>query len=219
MAIWYLRDQLKSGPIFGGPDHFIGLAVIIDTYANQKGLHRNVRPIISVMINDGTLHYDHEHDGGPHVIMGCEANVRNVHQETSLMVQYKDDQLTLKIDVDGERQWKDCLHLPAVRLPIDGYLGLSASTGELSDNHDICSLMVYELQTNSDLNNSVERGTIVPTVLNRISSSDPIIKAMGLSSFSLFCIAFFTLLAIVYLGSMGYLYWQTTVENRKKKLF
>ena len=42
LAIWYSRDRMQSGPVFGSRDYFSGLAVIADTYSNHNGPH-NVR--------------------------------------------------------------------------------------------------------------------------------------------------------------------------------
>lgn len=39
MAIWYTRERMKYGPVFGNKDFFEGLAVIIDTYSNHNGEH------------------------------------------------------------------------------------------------------------------------------------------------------------------------------------
>lgn len=43
-AIWYARDRLVPGPVFGSKDNFMGLAIILDTYSNHNGPH-NVRNI------------------------------------------------------------------------------------------------------------------------------------------------------------------------------
>jgi len=39
MAIWYTRERMKNGPVFGNKDLFEGLAVIVDTYSNHNGEH------------------------------------------------------------------------------------------------------------------------------------------------------------------------------------
>ena len=41
-AIWYTRDRMEGGDVFGSRDYFSGLAVIADTYSNHNGPH-NVR--------------------------------------------------------------------------------------------------------------------------------------------------------------------------------
>lgn len=46
-AIWYARDRLVTGPVFGSKDHFMGLAIILDTYSNHNGPH-NVRNAKSI---------------------------------------------------------------------------------------------------------------------------------------------------------------------------
>lgn len=38
-AIWYARDRLVPGAVFGSKDYFMGLAIILDTYSNHNGPH------------------------------------------------------------------------------------------------------------------------------------------------------------------------------------
>lgn len=38
-AIWYTKERMQPGPVFGSKDHFSGLAVILDTYSNHNGPH------------------------------------------------------------------------------------------------------------------------------------------------------------------------------------
>ncbi|KAM7028648.1 uncharacterized protein M8220_014466 isoform 1-T1 [Acridotheres tristis] len=49
------------------------------------------------------------------------------------------------IDIDGKHEWRDCIDVPGVRLPRGYYFGTSSVTGDLSDNHDIISLKLYQL--------------------------------------------------------------------------
>lgn len=39
MAIWYAKERMQPGPVFGNHDFFHGLVVIIDTYSNHNGEH------------------------------------------------------------------------------------------------------------------------------------------------------------------------------------
>ncbi|CAA9995657.1 unnamed protein product [Nesidiocoris tenuis] len=39
MAIWYTKDRMIQGPVFGNMDYFHGLAIFIDTYSNHNGEH------------------------------------------------------------------------------------------------------------------------------------------------------------------------------------
>lgn len=42
LALWYVKDRMIPGPVFGSKDLFSGLAIILDTYSNHNGVH-NVR--------------------------------------------------------------------------------------------------------------------------------------------------------------------------------
>lgn len=39
LAIWYAKERMEPGPVFGNKDFFQGLAVILDTYSNHNGPH------------------------------------------------------------------------------------------------------------------------------------------------------------------------------------
>ena len=57
-----------------------------------------------------------------------------------------------------------CLHFPeGVTLPTGYYFGMSATTGDLSDNHDIVSIKTYELDTPASMSKE-ERPDILPGV-------------------------------------------------------
>ncbi len=38
-SIWYARDRMQIGDVFGSKDYFMGLAIILDTYNNHNGAH------------------------------------------------------------------------------------------------------------------------------------------------------------------------------------
>jgi lectin, mannose-binding 2 len=42
-------------------------------------------------------------------------------------------------------KWEDCFSLPSVKIPSVAYLGFTAETGELSDNHDLISVSTKNL--------------------------------------------------------------------------
>lgn len=48
------------------------------------------------MVNNGTLHYDHDRDGTHTQIAGCEAKLRNFDHDTHIVVRYEYDTLTGK---------------------------------------------------------------------------------------------------------------------------
>lgn len=52
---------------------------------------------------------------------------------------------TVSTDIDNKAAWKECFRVERVRLPTGYYFGISATTGDLSDNHDILAVKLYEL--------------------------------------------------------------------------
>lgn len=50
-------------------------------------------------------------------------------------------------DLDNKREWEQCLQVKDVILPTGYYFGATATTGDLSDAHDIVSMKLYELES------------------------------------------------------------------------
>ena len=65
------------------------------------------------------------------------------YQETSLKVE-----LQYKKDSD---EWTECFETGPLKLPQTAYLGFSAETGELSDNHDIISITSHNLHVRTKM--------------------------------------------------------------------
>ncbi|CAB3369477.1 Hypothetical predicted protein [Cloeon dipterum] len=152
-AIWYAKDRMVGGPVFGNRDFFQGLAIIVDTYSNHNGPHNHQHPYISAMINNGSLHYDHDRDGTHTQLAGCEAKLRNLEHDTHVNIRYEKDTLTVSTDIENKAAWKECLSVKGVRLPTGYYFGASAATGDLSDTHDVISIKLYELDSPDDVSN------------------------------------------------------------------
>ncbi|XP_033617552.1 vesicular integral-membrane protein VIP36 isoform X3 [Fukomys damarensis] len=144
IALWYTRDRLVPGPVFGSKDNFHGLAIFLDTYPNDETTER-VFPYISVMVNNGSLSYDHSKDGRWTELAGCTADFRNRDHDTFLAVRYSRGRLTVMTDLEDKNEWKNCIDIVGVRLPTGYYFGASAGTGDLSDNHDIISIKLFQL--------------------------------------------------------------------------
>lgn len=98
------------------------------------------------MVNNGSLSYDHDRDGTHTQLAGCEAKFRNLDYETHISIKYYKEVLTVYTDLENNNQWKLCFESANVKLPTGYYLGASATTGDLSDNHDIISIKFYELE-------------------------------------------------------------------------
>ncbi|XP_057165216.1 VIP36-like protein isoform X6 [Ursus arctos] len=167
LAIWYTKDRMQPGPVFGNMDKFVGLGVFVDTYPNEEKQQERVFPYISAMVNNGSLSYDHERDGRPTELGGCTAIVRNLHYDTFLVIRYVKRHLTIMMDIDGKHEWRDCIEVPGVRLPRGYYFGTSSITGDLSDNHDVISLKLFELTVErTPEEEKLHRDVFLPSVDN-----------------------------------------------------
>lgn len=94
--MWYAKERMIVGNVFGSKDLFSGLAIIVDTYSNHNGPHNHQHPYISAMVNNGTLSYDHDRDGTHTQLAGCEAKFRKAEFDTQLKIRYENDVLSGK---------------------------------------------------------------------------------------------------------------------------
>ncbi|XP_042372700.1 vesicular integral-membrane protein VIP36-like, partial [Plectropomus leopardus] len=94
IAVWYTKDRLHPGPVFGNQDRFHGLAIFVDTFRNDlHGMDRSF-PYISAMVNNGSVNYDHGKDGRSSELGGCSAEIRNREHDTYLAIRYSKGRLT-----------------------------------------------------------------------------------------------------------------------------
>ena len=224
-AFWYVRDRMEMGPVFGSKDHFSGLAIMADTYSNHLSPSKHTHPYLSAMVNNGSLAYDHDKDGSLTMIGGCEVKFRNLQHETWLAVRYEDDKLTVSHDLENKRAWKQCLSIPNVQLPTGYYFGLTATTGDLSDAHDILGIKTYELDTVPGVSKD-ERPHIVPetpdVVLKLHEKEKPKEESASWSGTKKFFIGLLVTLGtivIVVIGIMIYQIYQNQQENNRKRFY
>ncbi|KAF3356644.1 Serine/threonine-protein kinase BUR1 [Verticillium dahliae VDG1] len=140
--------EIEMGPVFGAADRFEGLGVFFDTYKNNRpGV---VFPYVMAMHGDGQTPYDKDNDGKASELAGCSARgIRNAAVPSRFKLTYFQDKLLkLELQYKSEGDWQLCFETrqpPA--LPSIAYLGFSAETGELHDNHDIISVAAKNLYT------------------------------------------------------------------------
>ncbi|KAM5253655.1 VIP36-like protein isoform 3-T3 [Hipposideros larvatus] len=230
LAIWYTKDRMQPGPVFGNMDKFVGLGVFVDTYPNEEkqqeaqkrryspGVQR-VFPYISAMVNNGSLSYDHERDGRPTELGGCTAIVRNLHYDTFLVIRYVKRHLTVMMDIDGKHEWRDCIEVPGVRLPRGYYFGTSSITGDLSDNHDIISLKLFELTVDrTPEEEKLHRDVFMPSVDN-MKLPEMTAPLVPLSGLALFLIVFFSLVFSVFAIVIGIILYNKWQEQSRKRFY
>lgn len=220
-AIWYAKDRMVPGQVFGNMDYFQGLAIILDTYSNHNGPHNHQHPYISAMVNNGSLHYDHDRDGTHTQLAGCEAKFRNLDHDTHIAVRYERDVLTVSTDIENKAAWKPCLSVEGVRLPTGYYFGMTAATGDLSDNHDVLSVRLYELDLPDDVKEEEDRSQISPSAAffesPRDHVDDP--KPSSLNGIKIFLLMLVGTLAVIACVVIGIMFYQKHQENSRKRFY
>ncbi|GAB6025830.1 hypothetical protein CHUAL_011813 [Chamberlinius hualienensis] len=219
-AIWYTKDRDQPGAVFGSKDFFQGLAIYVDTYSNHNGPHNHAHPYISATVNNGTLHYDHDRDGTHTELAGCESRFRNLDFDTYISIRYEKDSITVLTDVDNKQGWKPCFTVNGVKLPTGYYFGFSAATGQLSDNHDIVAVKLYELE-NDDPNANEDRSDVVPEASFFASPRDHVEdpKQTSMSGLKIFAIVLCALIGIVVCVVVGVMIFQKQQTTSRKRFY
>ncbi|XP_044293492.1 VIP36-like protein isoform X5 [Varanus komodoensis] len=158
-AMWYTKDRMQPGPVFGSKDNFLGLGVFVDTYPNEE------------------------------------------------------KQQEVLLDIDGKNEWRDCVDIPGVHLPRGYYFGVSSVTGDLSDNHDIISLKLYQLTVERmPEEERRDKEVFLPVVDNmKLPGLETPMEPM--SGLALFLIVFFSLVAIVFAIVIGIIVYNKWVPQ------
>lgn len=154
LAMWITQDRAKPGPVFGSINYFTGLGIFFDTYPNAH--HPYAFPRISAMNGNGVEAYENNRDGARQEVAGCSIDYRNAKVATKAkLIHVKDVYTELQIHHTEWDHWESCWKLDNITLPVNPYLGFSALTGEVSDNHDIVSVttsnIVYRNRTPQQL--------------------------------------------------------------------
>lgn len=144
LVLWYVKTPNVIGNVFGYKDYFMGMGLFLDTYCNHNGEHNHFHPYVSLMINDGTLHYDHDRDGTHTQAAGCHFPFRHKTDHAFVKLRYVDNTLTLWKRLASE-EYSQCFEIAGVELPTGYYFGVTAVTGDLSDEHDVIKFEVTQL--------------------------------------------------------------------------
>ena len=152
IGMWIVQQSYYSeGNLHGFQEKFVGVGIIFDTFKNTENIasHRDV----TVLVNDGTKTYEMMTEK----VQGCNTNVRyhaeradfSVLDASRAKINVDDTKLEVWIDAKNSNEWESCVTIPRLNLPAGclskSYIGVTATTGQLADNHDI----IY-LKTSSD---------------------------------------------------------------------
>ncbi|KAI0980845.1 hypothetical protein GJ496_005733 [Pomphorhynchus laevis] len=145
MAFWFVSEKPDSDAIFGGPNRWNGLAVILDSFDNDRKANN---PLIAAFVNNGSYAYNEQSDGEHQISAGCISDYRNKPFPVYLKVTYHRHILLLQISdgMSAKPIYHQCGVKENVNLPAAGYFGLSASTGDDNpDDHDCYSFVVHTI--------------------------------------------------------------------------
>lgn len=143
------QSYYREGSLHAVDEKFVGLGIIFDTFKNTETLsaHRDV----TVIVNDGEKTWEMMTLD----VQGCEALVRyhndrddfSVTDASRAKVVVDNRDVTVYIDASNSGEWSECVSLKGLDLPDSwarkAHIGLTASTGQLADNHDILSLSTF----------------------------------------------------------------------------
>ncbi|KAM9857804.1 lectin, mannose-binding 2-like b [Aulostomus maculatus] len=220
LAIWLTKDRMQNGPVFGSVNHFTGLGIFVDTYPNADKNRDRTFPYVSMMLGNGTLSYNHDQDGRFTELGGCTAMTRNAIHDTFLLVRYSKNRLTLMVDVDGKQDWRECAEVSGVRIPTGYFFGASSATGDLSDNHDVISMKLYQLtvQRSPEEEEEEEEDIHIP----RVDNMEPFrveIEEDKMSGVQFFFTLLFSILGLSVLAVIGLMFYGRWKENRRKRFY
>lgn len=219
--MWITKQRAIQGDVFGSVDKFEGLGIFFDTYKNNRP--GTVFPYVMAMVGDGQTSYDKNNDGKEQEFMGCSARgLRNANVPTKAKLTYfQDRSLRLELQYKKEDQWELCFEtLEPPSIPSVAYLGFSAETGELSDNHDIISINTKNLyDTNSHKNKEKDAHPKPGAGKSRPGKGPGILdrKRKSEGSWSWFFVKCFLALFVMGGGYVGYTAWRT--QQRRSHRF
>ncbi|KAF9585493.1 hypothetical protein BGW38_002127, partial [Lunasporangiospora selenospora] len=70
----------------------------------------------------------------------------------------------VKLQTRGDDVWDDCFTLTGVQLPAEPYLGFTAGTGEVHDNHDVVAVRTSLLAKAEEFVNTRKNNTPPPSL-------------------------------------------------------
>jgi len=212
LGMFVIKERGQFGSALGGPTTFTGFAAFLDSYKN--GQQTGNFPQISGFVNDGSWSYNHDTDGAEQSIGKCLSGHRNKKENSLLRIRYFEDRLTVKVDPDGTGDFKKtCFEVDGVKLPTGLYVGFTSATGDLTDNHDVVSFKIWQLDSKND--EGAKRHEMKPEVLNLAPK-----EAVKEESSSGGGWGFFTFILILIIGGgVGFYYYQEREKASAKRFY
>ncbi|XP_033373597.1 vesicular integral-membrane protein VIP36 isoform X2 [Parus major] len=148
----------------------------------------------------------------------------NFHGLAIFLDTYPNDEATeVMTDVEDKNEWKNCIDIAGVQLPTGYFFGASAGTGDLSDNHDIISMKLFQLMVEHPVEDeSVDWTKIEPKVSLLKSPKDNVDDPTGnfrsgpLTGWKVFLLLLCALLGIIVCAVVGAVVFQKRQERNKR---
>ncbi|CAN0262846.1 unnamed protein product, partial [Discosporangium mesarthrocarpum] len=173
------HPEFPSGSYHGFVETFTGVGVILDTYRNEEfyDSHKDV----TIVVNNGNMTVAEMMTESK----GCNARVRYYENRddfeagahsSRLKVELVGDVLTVKIDAKNTGEWQDCNEasdLVTLRMKPawakQAHIGVTSSTGQLSDNHDVIRLETFISSRDADVGeNRLKRQKEMPVEMEPV---------------------------------------------------
>ena len=162
LALWFVTDPTAyggGGELHGMSETFSGFGIIFDTFKNVETLsyHRDV----TVLHNDGTRSVDEMQKA----VEGCDGELRYHEDRGDFSVDSASrakiiidtvkgenegdpprSRLGIMIDTKNDHNWVERVNMELPMPPSwvkNARVGITASTGQLADNHDVLSLQIF----------------------------------------------------------------------------
>ena len=158
LGLWLTADgSYNPGLVHGVAEAFSGVGVVVDTFKNTESaeLHKDVMILVNP---DGTRTRAQMQA----LSLGCNLAGLRHHEKRAdfspasatarLRLTYDAADATLRVAVDATSsgEWTECAAVPLLEHGLDrgwarnSHLGITASTGQLADNHDVLALSSYD---------------------------------------------------------------------------
>jgi hypothetical protein len=110
-------------------------------------------PFLSAVYNDGEIDWEQDQDGpshSPSLSIGCKIQTKFINKSPlHISVSFSPKKLAIMYFSESNQKWYNCVNAsispPSSLLSSSSYFGFTASTGSVSDFHDLLSFELYEM--------------------------------------------------------------------------
>lgn len=193
IALWLTQfTRQQQGEVHGIDGSFVGVGVVIDTFKNAE--HGKNHRDVTILVNDGESSVALSTDEGADEPTGCNVGEMRYHEDrddfsvanmSRLRLLWANDRLLVEVDANSMNNWELCATVTGLNAKLPkGFLkkarfGISGTTGQLADNHDVISFQVHDnhsegkvaaVQQHEELQNADELQRLVLDLEHQLES-------------------------------------------------